>query len=200
MFRSALLVAISALAAVTSAQNYSTSGALSVDDSQLSESLRQAWCRAQTNSCPQICGGQASPNTCDPTTLNYTCTCTNGNTPNISSYDQTIPSFVCAQWKTNCVANHPNDLDGQTGCLSVVCGDRNASSGIASTTSSASASATASSTSSGTSGATGSATKSASASGTSATSTGAAVALSVAQNYGTGIVATALLALFGLAL
>lgn len=24
------------------------------------------WCEAQRNSCPQICGGQAFPNTCDP--------------------------------------------------------------------------------------------------------------------------------------
>lgn len=131
----------------------------------------------------------------------YQCTCTDGSSPNISSYDQTIPSFICAQWKTNCVDNYPNDLDGQTGCLSVVCGDKNASSGIAatSTSSAAMSSATASSSSSGSGAGSGSATASSSSS-TATTSDSAAVALRVAEQYGTGIIAGGLLALFGLVL
>ncbi|EME39321.1 hypothetical protein DOTSEDRAFT_83110 [Dothistroma septosporum NZE10] len=199
MFRSALLVTVTALSVVVGAQNYSTSGPLSVDVSQIDTATRQSWCRAQTNSCPEICGGQANPNTCDQTTLNYTCTCTDGSTPNITNYDQTIPSFICAQWKSNCVANHPNDLDGQTGCLSVVCGSANATSGE-STASSSSASSP-SSTSSG-SAATGSATGSASASGASASATAssAAMALNIAQQYGTTIMGAGLLAVFGFAL
>ncbi|KAK4546043.1 hypothetical protein LTR36_002180 [Oleoguttula mirabilis] len=200
MFYSTLLIAATALTGLVSAQNYSTSGALTIDPSGVLYDTRLAWCRAETNSCPQICGGQASPNTCDATTLNYTCTCTSGTTPNISSYDQTIPSFVCAQWIINCVDAHPNDLEGITACRSVVCGTKNASSGeSSSSTSSASATATLSSTSSAASAsATGSST--ASSSSASASSSSGAVAMSVAMNYGTGILATGLLALFGLAL
>lgn len=65
MFYSTLLVAATALTGLVSAQNYSTSGALSIDVSQVPYDTRLAWCRAETNSCPEICGGQASPNTCD---------------------------------------------------------------------------------------------------------------------------------------
>jgi hypothetical protein len=136
-------------------------------------------------------------------TLNYTCTCTDGSSPNISAYQQTIPFYECQQWKTDCVAAHPNDLDGQTGCLSVTCGNLNASSGESSTSSSMASTATASSTGSSaasSASATGSSTGSSTASSASATSSSAAVAMSVAKNYGTGILAAAMLAVFGLAL
>lgn len=65
MFRSTLLVAVTALAAVANAQNYSTSGNLSIDATQIPPALRQSWCRGQMIACPQICGGRASANTCD---------------------------------------------------------------------------------------------------------------------------------------
>ncbi|KAK4615483.1 hypothetical protein CLAFUW4_10167 [Fulvia fulva] len=200
MFRSTLLVAVTALSIVVSAQNYSTSGPLTIDVSQIEVPLRQSWCRAQTSSCPQICGGQAQPNTCDQETLEYVCTCTDGSTPNITNYDQTIPSFICAQWKANCVANHPMDLPGQTGCLSVTCGSENATSGDSTaTTSSASETMTATSTSSA-SEETGSESASASEPAASATESSAAIALNMAQQYGTGIMGAGLLAVFGLAL
>jgi hypothetical protein len=65
MFRSTLLLAVTALSAVANAQNYSTSGNLTVDASQISATLKQSWCRGQTIACPQICGGRATANTCD---------------------------------------------------------------------------------------------------------------------------------------
>ncbi|KAK0261810.1 hypothetical protein LTR91_026558 [Friedmanniomyces endolithicus] len=224
MFYSTLLIAATALTGFVSAQNYTTSGPINITASSVPYDTRLAWCRAQQNSCPMLCGGQASPNSCDSNTLTYTCTCSNGNQPNISNYDQTIPSFVCAQWKIDCVAAHPNDLTGQTGCLSLVCGSQNASSGSTASSSSASGSGTASSTASSTGGAaagassTGASSAAASSTGgaaatsssgsgaTSAASSAAAAstsksaAMNVAMNYGTGILATAMLAFFGLAL
>ncbi|KAK3115823.1 hypothetical protein LTR53_004442 [Teratosphaeriaceae sp. CCFEE 6253] len=209
MFYSTLLLAATALTGLVSAQNYSTSGPLTIDPNGVSYDLRLAWCRAQQNSCPQICGGQAYPNNCDANTLNYTCTCTGGASPNISDYDQTLPSFVCGQWIANCVNAHNDDLAGTTACRSVICGSKNASSGLSSS-SSASASATASSTGGAASSASASATGSspassgassatASAAAAASSSAGAAV-LNVVTNYGTGILATAMLAVFGLAL
>ncbi|KAK0943572.1 hypothetical protein LTR48_005412 [Friedmanniomyces endolithicus] len=225
MFYSTLLIAATALTGFVSAQNYTTSGPINITASSVPYDTRLAWCRAQQNSCPMLCGGQASPNSCDSNTLAYTCTCSNGNQPNISNYDQTIPSFVCAQWKIDCVAAHPNDLGGQTGCLSLVCGSLNASSGSTTqSSSSASGSGTASSTASSTGGAAagasstgassaaasstgGAAATSSSGSGASTASSSAAAAstsksaaMNVAMNYGTGILATAMLAFFGLAL
>lgn len=144
--------------------------------------------------------------------------CSSGNQPNISDYDQTLPSLVCGQWVADCVNAHPNDLDGQTACLSVVCGSRNASSGIStSSTMMTSASATASSSGgsggaggaqqtassssgSGSGSGSGSSTASGSSGAASATSSSAAYALNLASNYGTGILAAGILGAFGLAL
>ena len=69
MFYSTLLIAASAFTSIVSAQNYSTSGALSITPSGVDYNTRLAWCRAETNSCPEICGGQASPNTCDAVSI-----------------------------------------------------------------------------------------------------------------------------------
>jgi len=65
MFYSTLLLAATALTGLVGAQNYSTSGNISITPNSVDYNTRLAWCRAQTNSCPQICGGQASPNTCN---------------------------------------------------------------------------------------------------------------------------------------
>jgi len=67
MFYSTLIVAASAFTGLVSAQNYSTSGSnLTVVPSSVDYPTRQSWCRAQTNSCPELCGGQTSANDCDP--------------------------------------------------------------------------------------------------------------------------------------
>ncbi|KXT11951.1 hypothetical protein AC579_1000 [Pseudocercospora musae] len=202
MFSSARLIAATAtalaLSAVVSAQNYSTSGPLTITASQVDDSLRQTWCRSQTYNCPILCGGTASANTCDPNQLTYTCTCSNGNTPNISDYQSTLPFYVCEQWKANCVDSNPNDLDAITGCQSVTCGNKTVAAATASS-SSASASSTATASSSGASH-TATATHSSTGAAASATESSAAVAMHIAQSYGTGIFVTGLLAVFGLAL
>ncbi|EME80167.1 uncharacterized protein MYCFIDRAFT_86794 [Pseudocercospora fijiensis CIRAD86] len=199
MFSSALLLAVTALSAAVSAQNYSTSGPLTINPSQVADSLRQTWCRAQTYNCPILCGGTASPNTCDPNQLTYVCTCSNGNKPNISDYQSTLPFYVCEQWKANCVDSNPNDLDAITGCQSVTCGKQTVKAATASSTS-ASSSATASSSGTSKPATTATATASSSGAASSATGSSAAVAMHAAQNYGTGIFVTGLLAVFGLAL
>ncbi|KAK3677601.1 hypothetical protein LTR78_002451 [Recurvomyces mirabilis] len=217
MFYSTLLLAVTAFTGLVSAQNYSTSGALSIDVSQVDTQQRLAWCVSQTTSCPQICSGSTTANTCDSNTLNYTCTCSGGSSPNISDYTQTVPFFVCEQWKANCADAHPNDLQGLAGCHSVVCGAKNASaaggSSGSSSASSGSASATGSSTGSatgaaGSASATGSAAASAASSGAAsatssaaaASSSAASAAVGLAMQYSSGILAAAMLAVFGLAL
>lgn len=75
MFTSSIFVAVSALAALTQAQylpnavfdgqNYSVSGPIAVVPSSVDAGNSSAWCLAQRNSCPQICGSLATNNTCD---------------------------------------------------------------------------------------------------------------------------------------
>ncbi|KAF1355276.1 hypothetical protein BDV97DRAFT_418969 [Delphinella strobiligena] len=218
MFYSTLLLAATAITGLVSAQdtdgtwsfatNYSTSGPIAINPDSVELATRESWCRAETSTCPQICGTTSS-NTCNPDTLNYTCTCSSGTTPNISSYEQTLPFYICQQWVGDCVLGHPNDLDGQTACQSVICGSGNASTAQSSSSASSSASSTSSAAASSSSAAasttsaaaassgTGSATASSSAA---ATSKAAAAALSVAKTYGTGALAAGMLAVFGLAL
>lgn len=127
----------------------------------------------------------------------YNCTCANGPTPNISDYTQTLPSLVCAEWIADCVDAHPNDQSGIAGCRSLVCGSKNVTGPtVSSSSASSSATTTTSSSAASSSAASTSTTTSATAA---ASSTGAAV-INVAKDYGTGILATGLLALFGLAL
>lgn len=149
-------------------------------------------------------------------TLDWTCTCANGNQPNISNYADTIPAYVCGRWREYCTADHPNDLEGQTACQSVTCGDRNASAGASGSSSSgggssasssaSSPSSTASSSSGGGSGSSSggdsseSGSPSGSASGAAASQTGDNAAVAVGMNYGTGLLMGGMFAVFGLAL
>ncbi|KJX94569.1 hypothetical protein TI39_contig4175g00002 [Zymoseptoria brevis] len=196
-------IVVAALSAIASAQNYSVgaNGQLMIDASQISSGERQSWCLGQRNNCPKVCEGPANPNSCDSNTLEWTCTCTNGNTPNITDYTEMVPFYICQQWIANCVASNPNDATAQFGCRSVVCGSQNASALAVDSSSSSSSSSSPSSSATGTP-----TTNGGGSSGTrptesaAASSSGAAVALNVAQSYGSGILAAGLLASFGLAL
>jgi hypothetical protein len=100
------------------------------------------------------------------------------------------------------VAAHPNDLTGITNCRNVVCGQKNASSNVESSSSSSS-SPTASSTDSGSSSSETGSGSSSSSGGSGApaeTSSPAVAALNLGKNYGTGALAAGLFAIFGLAL
>lgn len=213
MFRSTL-IAVSAIAAVASAQNssvtptgnttyfYGTDGSLEVDPTLFSESLRADWCLGQTNNCPEVCDGQTTTNTCDRNTLDWTCTCSDSSLmPNITDYAAMMPSYKCDAWKQLCNDAHPDDSIGQEGCQSVTCGSKNASAtddGTSSSTTSSSASMSTTPTS--TSGGGSASQTSDTASSASPSDTGAAAALNVAQAYGSSILAAGLLGIFGLAL
>lgn len=59
MFYSTIILAASAaLSGLASAQT-------SIDPNSVSTTDRSSWCRAETNSCPVLCGGAITNNTCD---------------------------------------------------------------------------------------------------------------------------------------
>ncbi|CZT18236.1 uncharacterized protein RCC_04081 [Ramularia collo-cygni] len=212
MFPSAL-IAVTALVAVASAQNttveptgnttyfYGDDGALQIDPNVVDSSLRSAWCTGQQNNCPKVCGGQvaAGGNKCEDTTLDWTCTCSDGSTPNITDYAEMIPSYVCERWIDLCVMAHPDQRTPQQECRSITCGEKNASEADAGSSSSSSSAPASSQTPSSTSGS-GSASESSPTSSSTPSDTGAAAALNVAQAYGSSIFAAGLLGIFGLAL
>ncbi|EPE29770.1 hypothetical protein GLAREA_00930 [Glarea lozoyensis ATCC 20868] len=103
-FKTNLVVAALALCANAQVQ-------YQIDPNSVSLPIRQGWCSQQKATCPSLClqlGPGASSttvsNTCDPATLDYTCVCGNGLSPNATEYSQTLPYFICTQYGTQCVA------------------------------------------------------------------------------------------------
>lgn len=104
----------------------------SIDPSSVSNSTRQAWCTSQLAQCPLIClqtaGNSAATesNTCDADSLTYSCVCSNGLSPNVTEYSQTLPYYICQEWGTECVSNCGSDSSCASNCRSQhPCGAQN---------------------------------------------------------------------------
>lgn len=146
--------------------------------------------------------------------MTFSCICGDGNSPNTSDYEQTLPAYVCREYIEQCVVAHPDDADGIAACRATECGNQTELESSSRTSSSATSSQTASSTSSsGGSDASETASSTSDSSDDSASQTGdassasetanadsAAAALNLASNYGTGLLAAGILAAFGFAL
>ncbi|KAJ5683118.1 hypothetical protein N7462_006283 [Penicillium macrosclerotiorum] len=148
-----------------------------------------SWCEGQRNVCPSICKGSTKQNTCDPNTLKFDCICSDGTTPDVSPFIQTVPFYVCEATYGQCIDSHPNDAQGQRACKqAATCGKKN-STASDTTSSSASASSTmaiATATGSDSSKTTSSAVAAAS------TTTNAAIILGSLEGYSTGLMAGAM--------
>ncbi|CAK4030793.1 Hypothetical predicted protein [Lecanosticta acicola] len=83
----------------------------SIDPNSVDNSTRQYWCQEQQAECPLIClqsaanSASTSSNDCDPSSLTYACVCSNGLSPNVSEYSQTLPYYICQEWGNQCVSN-----------------------------------------------------------------------------------------------
>ncbi|KAJ5122786.1 hypothetical protein N7448_003918 [Penicillium atrosanguineum] len=127
-----------------------------IDPSSVSLPLRKTWCSYQQNSCPLIClqvngSSGASVNTCDANSLDYSCICSNGISPNASEYSETMAYFICTEAGNQCVTKcAQTDSSCQASCRDDhPCGaqDPVRINATTTTTTSAASSATASSTS-----------------------------------------------------
>ncbi|RDW94508.1 hypothetical protein BP5796_00271 [Coleophoma crateriformis] len=140
-------VAVALLASFVVAQNST------IDPSTVSLSTRSSWCAGEISTCGTLCSGASSSNTCDPDTLNYTCTCTaNSSTPGLQYYKQSMPTFICEQIYSNCISAGQNDQAAQKLCVTAEannCGHLDPTTFVAAASSSSSSSATATATSSG---------------------------------------------------
>ncbi|MCJ1329662.1 hypothetical protein MMC10_006342 [Thelotrema lepadinum] len=196
------------LAGVAFAQSPNTSFNQSVITTvigEVNQTLRANWCTAQQSSCGTLCGGGISDNTCDATSLNFTCTCSSNNSaPALQYYNPTMLSFICNQALGDCLKANAQSQAQQANCKStIVCGNSSVGA-VASAASSAPASTgTASPTSSSGSGSgSGSTSPSSTASGSSggSTSSAAAAIAQLSPEMATGMFGTALLAILGFAL
>ncbi|OJD32824.1 cdp-alcohol phosphatidyltransferase [Diplodia corticola] len=128
-----------------------------IDPDSVSIENRNQWCLAQKSQCPLIClqtntDATTESNTCDTSTLAYSCVCADGLSPNISQYSQTMPYFICTENNNRCVtACSSGDNQCASDCRTKnLCGAQNPTRVNTTTTASTStASATSSSTSGG---------------------------------------------------
>lgn len=95
--------------------------AASQDLSNVDVATKEHWCMMQRDSCGLIClqfdEGDPSHNSCDSETLDYSCVCDGGKSPNASEYSQTIPYFLCTERNNQCVRDCPPDTN-QRSCQS----------------------------------------------------------------------------------
>ncbi|KAJ5728665.1 uncharacterized protein N7483_003173 [Penicillium malachiteum] len=86
-----------------------------------------SWCQGQRNQCPAICKTGTKQNTCDPTTLKFSCVCADGSSADVTPFLQTVPFYVCEANYGQCVDAHPDDSVGQEACKKAAkCGTKNA--------------------------------------------------------------------------
>ncbi|KAF2630732.1 hypothetical protein BU25DRAFT_361836 [Macroventuria anomochaeta] len=211
MLYSSVIVAVSALAGFAAAQNSTVIACCEVPVNNVSEDLRQSWCDAQENTCVDLCGGQgdiaSNGNTCDASTLEYTCKCSNGTTiaeDTMKTYQQTVPAQMCYFWYDACInaTINPTTKEGNAAQQFQCTQARDAQCGNTTIDESSSGSSSASASASGS----GSASRTSAASGTGAAATGSSTAAASAgaavANFalGTPALAGGLLAIFGLAL
>ncbi|KAE8443052.1 hypothetical protein EG329_002375 [Mollisiaceae sp. DMI_Dod_QoI] len=181
-------IAVALMAAVVVAQTTNNT----IDPNSVPSTTRSQWCQAQTNTCGTLCSGDYNNNSCIPDTLTFSCTCASNNSqPGLQYYKETMPTFICEQIFTNCIAQNVGDAAAQALCNSNEqnnCGhlDPDNFTAVATTTSSSSTSATAAATSAAGSG-----------SATSSSSKAAAATLAAMRNFGTGALAIGVGAAFG---
>ncbi|PLB54275.1 hypothetical protein P170DRAFT_12103 [Aspergillus steynii IBT 23096] len=186
-----ILLLSTLVASATAANNYTLPEGF--DLNKVNPSTRASWCVAERNACPKICGGVSNANSCDPSTLDFTCTCGNGSAANVEPYQGTVPYFVCQENFGQCI-ERSSSLDEEEKCKDARsgCGSQNASesSSSSSTTTSATSlpTATESSDSSDDDEESSTATRTSSSTGSAATTTNAAVRM--AQDHATGVLAT----------
>lgn len=173
----------------------SSVAAQTVNGTQIDPATAATWCSAQINTCSTLCNGDVSPgpnDNCSTTTLAFTCLCTSNNSvPGLQYYTQTMPTFICEEVYKICIANGENDQAAQNACTKTRdadCGTLNPANYTAAP-SSTSASATP----------TPSSTAATSGSATSATPTPSknAAPLMIGSEYGTGLLAAGVAAVFG---
>ncbi|KAF7168507.1 hypothetical protein CNMCM5623_001527 [Aspergillus felis] len=146
--RSIAIVLSTLVAAAAAGNNYTFPAGFNI--AQVSSTDKAAWCLAERNSCPSICGGIADSNSCDSSTLQFSCVCSNGTEADVSPYMQTIPFFVCQETYKQCIAaSSTQDQDEKCTAAQKGCGTLNAtasSTSSSTTTSSAISTATQSAT------------------------------------------------------
>ncbi|CEJ90639.1 hypothetical protein VHEMI06407 [[Torrubiella] hemipterigena] len=98
-----------------------------LDVNSIDPGTRNTMCIDQIITCGVLCNNNNDANTCDETTLQYTCTCSsNHSSPALQYYSQTLPNSVCNLVTfPNCINKYTEDHKMQEQCkpkIQDVCG------------------------------------------------------------------------------
>lgn len=118
MMRNAVTFTALAALSLVSAQDSNSNSTWHLDNpAEVPLGTRSSWCNAQDAACDNLCVSIKS-RTCDPDTLDFSCVCSNDESPDFNDFKDTIPFFVCKQLFQDCIESHPNDATGQRNCTS----------------------------------------------------------------------------------
>ncbi|KAK0731476.1 hypothetical protein B0H67DRAFT_74816 [Lasiosphaeris hirsuta] len=123
MRQSTIFAALSALTLAV-AQN------LTIDPAEVDPATRADWCKAEFNTCDTLCAKNPTANSCNPTTLKFECTCSNGSAPGLEYYSQSLPSLICQQAFSDCIEANVGEPQKQSDCkknIQAKCGTLDAS-------------------------------------------------------------------------
>jgi len=206
-FKTAAIAVIALLVSAQAQVQYT------IDPNSVPLATRQKWCDSQQASCPLLClqlpgsSSTTAANTCDATSLQYTCVCGNGQSPNATEFSQTLPYYICQEWGQQCVANCGNNNACQASCTQDhPCGAQDPTRVNVTTTSSTMSATATGSAATGTvyngfgsgGSATTTATAAAGASTSSPAKSGAQAALAIGRSYGAMVIGAGLFAGFAL--
>ncbi|KAF5674075.1 PCI domain-containing protein [Fusarium heterosporum] len=115
-----IAMAISAVSA-QSVKSYKSSLDMTIDPNSVDIATRSDWCGAQQNTCDALCKDDTNSNSCSETDLKWDCKCSsNSSTPGIQYYIQTIPTFICKELFSQCIAQNTQSSRDQRECESKI--------------------------------------------------------------------------------
>ncbi|KAF5622040.1 PCI domain protein [Fusarium tjaetaba] len=116
-----LAMAVSAVSAQTTVQNYKSSLDMTIDPNSVDLATRSSWCGAQQNTCDALCKDDTNENKCTENDLKWECTCSsNSSTPGLQYYTQTMPTFICEELFSQCISQNTGSQSGQKECTSKI--------------------------------------------------------------------------------
>ncbi|KAF5572604.1 PCI domain-containing protein [Fusarium pseudoanthophilum] len=116
-----LAMAVSAVSAQTTVQNYKSSLDMTIDPNSVDLATRSSWCGAQQNTCDALCKDDTNENQCTENDLKWECTCSsNSSTPGLQYYTQTMPTFICEELFSQCISQNTGSQSGQKECTSKI--------------------------------------------------------------------------------
>ncbi|KXJ95930.1 hypothetical protein Micbo1qcDRAFT_158057 [Microdochium bolleyi] len=115
MFTRTVAAVVLSTVTLVSAQGNSTSPFTLANPGLVPLGDRVGWCNAQSNACGKFCISLGA-NSCDENTLQFNCSCTNGQSPDLTEYKDTLPWNICQFNFITCNKAGENNAAAQQAC------------------------------------------------------------------------------------